>query len=64
MKTMIQSYENSRAGLQERIRELNTALHDKALRTREREKLEQRREQLRYETIEMMRIIADLRAHL
>ena len=63
MKAMIQTYETTRAGLMQRIGELNTALRDPSLRTQEREQLEQRREILRCECIDMMHIIADLRRH-
>ena len=63
MKAMIQTYETTRAGLMQRIGELNAALRDPSLRTQEREQLEQRREILRCECIDMMHIIADLRRH-
>ncbi len=63
MKAMIQTYETTRTGLMQRIGELNTALRDPMLRNQERERLEQRREILRCECIDVMHILADLRRH-
>ncbi len=63
MQKMIKTYEMSRIRLQQRIHELNNALRDDTIRHREREELEQRRDMLVIETIELLRVINDLRRH-
>ena len=63
MQEMIQNYEKSRSGLQQRIRELNEALRDDTLMHREREHLIRRRDILNTEATDLLHIITDLREH-
>lgn len=62
MQTMIEAYENTRAGVQKRISELDHALQDDTMMHRDRERMKQRRDLLRFESIEMLHIITELRS--
>ena len=63
MQTMIQAYESSRAGVQQRIHELDHALQDDTMMHRDRERLKQRRDLLLCESYELLHILDELKRH-
>lgn len=64
MRDMIQSYEEAREKIQNRIKEIEASLKDMNLMNGERDKLLIRRDILRAESYEVLHVINDMKAHL
>lgn len=64
MRDMIQSYEEAREKIQNRIKEIEASLKDRNLMNGERDKLLIRRDILRAESYEVLHVINDMKAHL
>lgn len=64
MRDMIQSYEEAREKIQNRIKEMEASLKDRNLMNGERDKLLIRRDILRAESYEVLHVINDMKAHL
>ena len=64
MRDMIQSYEEAREKIQNRIKEIEASLKDRNLMNGERDKLLMRRDILRAESYEVLHVINDMKAHL
>lgn len=63
MRKMIREYEQARKQVRSRIRELNKILKEGRLMNGEREKLKCRRDILQVESIEMLHVLNELKAH-